>query len=161
MNKHERAAMECLPRKAPFRLNTFWISTLTLQFGGFYLYQKGEEEAERLKRREKGMNGAQRRLFQYPDMTTQTWQRQVSFPARFGLFQVIFFFFFFFCVLSVSDSRGVFLPPFCSLNFHVYQSKCSLDEQERVSGGEEASAYFRTALLHPARAIPCVRFGSL
>lgn len=40
----------------------------------------------------KAMNGAQRRLFQYPDMTTETDAAEAgSFPACFGLFQAGFF----------------------------------------------------------------------
>lgn len=112
MNKHERESGDgVFTQKSPVSFkhildfhpdaSIWWVLFISKGGGG-----SGKAE-------EKAMNGAQRRLFQYPDMTTPTWQRQVSFPTRFGLFQVVFVFVFvfvfFFCVLSVSESRGVFL----------------------------------------------------
>lgn len=77
---------------------------------------------------EKGMNGAQRRLFQYPDTTTQTRQRRSR--GRFHSQHAWGYFRSFsssssppFSVYPLSESWGVFLPPFCLLNFSVYLQK--------------------------------------
>lgn len=121
MNKHERESGDgVFTQKSPVSFKhildfhpdaSIWWVLFKSKGGG------GSGKAE-----EKGMNGAQRRLFQYPDMTTPTWQRQVSFPARFGLFQVVFVFFFY-CVLSDLRAGVYFLPPFSLLHFHVYLPK--------------------------------------
>lgn len=77
---------------------------------------------------EKGMIGAQRRLFQYPDTTTQTRQRRSR--GRFHSQHAWGYFRSFsssssppFSVYPLSESWGVFLPPFCLLNFSVYLQK--------------------------------------
>lgn len=69
----ERAAMECLLRKAPFHFKHIsGFLTLTLQFGGVYLCGTGWRKRKGWRwggGDECAHNGV---LFQYPDMTTQT-----------------------------------------------------------------------------------------